>query len=60
MNNITELAKAIEHKEACYIEAKEHELKYLASIYRFEFNGLIEAFEIVYGISYSDYLSKEE
>lgn len=54
------LASAIEAKEAQFMEAKQCELKYLASIYFHEVAGLKEAFEIVFGISYIDYICMED
>ena len=54
------LASAIEAKEARFMEAKKYELKYLASIYLHEVDGLKEAFKIVFGISYIDYICMED
>jgi hypothetical protein len=54
------LASAIEAKQARFMEAKQCELKYLASIYLHEVDGLKEAFQIVFGISFIDYICMED
>lgn len=54
------LASAIEAKEARFMEAKKCNLKYLASMYLHEVDGLKEAFQVVFGISYIDYIIQED